>query len=194
MPDKNEGPREMDAGASEAFRSLGDEPSDDGTETGSTQADLLIEAARFWAPILPRSDGLFEFADEGDLMDTKRSDMAVILPVEDIDGVPIDVVSWLWREPFQWWIRRGDAIVLGERALKRAEWCGDPVVLYETPSDWLDSRDIAAMCILNWNCDPRWVLRHADKVICASGRLGERLRSRIIECSSPAFNITVKAA
>ena len=194
MPAKNEGPREMDAGTSEAVRSLGDEPSEDSTETGPTQANLLTEAMRFWAPIVPRLDGLFEFADDGDLMDTKRSDMAVILPVEDFDGVIIDLVSWLWRDPSQWWLRRGDAIVLGEHALKRAEWCGYPVVLYETPSDWLDSRDIAAVSILNWSCDPRWVLRHAGKVICTSGRLEERLRRRILECSEPTFEITVKAA
>lgn len=184
----------MDAGTSEAVRSLGDEPSEDSTETGPTQADLLTEAMRFWAPIVPRSGDLFEFADDGDLMDTKRLDMAVILPVEDWSGVFIDLVSWLWREPSHWWLRRGDAIVLGERALKRAEWFGDPVVLYETPGGWLDSRDFAAVCILNWSCDPRWVLRHASKVICASDRLRQRLRQRILECSEPSFSISVRAA
>ncbi len=155
---------------------------------------LLREAMRFWAPISPRPEGLFEFAAGGDLMDTKRTDMGVILPVEDWSGGIIDLVSWLWRDPSQWWRRRGDGDVLGERALKRAEWCGDPVVLYETPSDWLDSRDIAAVCVLDWSCDPRWVLRHANKVVCASHRLRQRLRRRILECAGPSFKITARAA
>ncbi len=124
-----------DAGTSEAVRIWHDEHPEDKPEPGLTQATLLREAMRFWAPIVPRSGGLFEFAAPGEIVDPNQPDMGVILPVEDWDGGIIDIVSWLWRDPSQWWRRRGDGDVLGEHALKRAEWCGDDIVLYETPSD-----------------------------------------------------------
>ena len=84
------------------------------------------------ARIHTRPDGLYELADDGD--------MVVMIPVYDSNHELADLCVWDPAAPGRWWLRCGDVAVLGGHALAAAAYYGDTIRLYATPQEWLLGR------------------------------------------------------
>lgn len=73
--------------------------------------------------------GYFTPADEGPA--------AFLVAVPDPTGAPADILAFNASTPRQWWLRRGDAAILGEPALDRAMALDEPLPVLSSPLDWL---------------------------------------------------------
>jgi hypothetical protein len=113
--------------------------------------------------------GLFEHHPEGF--------EALCLPVHDIDGDAIDIVAWQDGAPARWWLWRGAATVLGERAVWQSGLHGKPVKLVGTPADWIGADPMTA-CVLDWTANPRRIFAEAHSIE-APPKLAKRLRDSV---------------
>lgn len=130
----------------------------------------------------PGKDGLYE-PGEGE--------QHLVLPIA-IDHVVVDLVAFRSATPDVWALRSGLGWALGvERGLERYTW-GEPVILYETPLDWLRA-DKLGLCVLDWTAPELRYLRTLPEIECASERLAAVLRRHLRR--DPHFpNITVAAS
>ena len=132
------------------------------------------------SPVLT-DNSYFQYADDGP--------WAHMIPVATAGGDVIDVVAYFPEQPRLWWLHKGTATILGEEDLSRASYYDQPILLVETPLDWLRKQSTA--CIVDWTCDPRFVLRLVHEVRCSTSRLKNRLSARVSECTEPNFVISV---
>ena len=123
------------------------------------------------ACIAPAGDGTFTFNKDGE--------PAVVIGVEDRDGVLCDLVAWLPEDPGRWWLRHADEMpILGARELAVAAYFGDPIALYATPEQWLIAGRRGA-CVLMWDAPLRDLFEGVASICCNSLELRGRLRKAL---------------
>ena len=101
-------------------------------------------------------------------------------------SVPFDIVAWFPDNPARWLTRSGLATVLGEDAIHRAEWRGDPIRLYPTPKDWLHAShggDNCAVCVVDWDADIRFLF--TGLTVFCNADLERRIHDRLRDFSQP---------
>ena len=101
-----------------------------------------------------------------------------VVCVEDSAGELIDLVAWADRDPNRWYLRRGEAVILGAGIFREARWTGGPIKLFGTPSDWLAARG-EGVVILAWDIDPRSLFEDIEEIDCAAPGLKEKLAERL---------------
>lgn len=136
------------------------------------------------APIETTSEGLFEPAEHGPHA-VIVADGIVAPPLVLVD----ELVAFNTANPGAWWLRRGDAPILGMAAVDYARGAGEPIDLHETPWDWLRAGCDGAV-IVQWDrVDPRTVFAGIGIVRCTSDHLRKRLRQRIRELNRVGFEV-----
>ena len=110
-----------------------------------------------------------------------RGELAVLVPVRDRWGELIDAVAFFQDDPGRWWLRFGDeSPILGARTLARAAWEHQPLILWETPLQWLLKRR-RGCCVLDWGANLRPLFDEIPEIACQSGALSERLQRNFLE-------------
>ena len=106
--------------------------------------------------------------------------LAVLIPVRDRWGEIVDIVAFIQDEPEQWWCRHGDETpILGAQALAHAAWERQPLILWETPLQWLLQRRSGCV-VLDWGVDLRPLLEDVPAVKCQSAALRGRLQENFL--------------
>ncbi len=117
------------------------------------------------------ADGSFDYAEDGVL--------ASILPVRGLGGRMEDIVAW-GDDPTRWWLRRRMAVILGMEAVETADYMREPLLLFDTPLDWLRAGKRGAV-ILSWDAHLPFYLPEHAPLHCASSRLAKRLRDALTQ-------------
>ena len=135
--------------------------------------------------IAGKDDGTYSLDPQGRL--------AVLIPVRDRGGEVVDIVAFIQDEPEQWWCRHGDETpILGTGALAHATWERQPLILWETPLQWLLQRRSGSV-VLDWGVDLRPVFEDIPALDCQSPALRERLRQNFLEFG-PELTVRASAA
>jgi len=92
---------------------------------------------------------------------------------------PIDLVAWQPGARDQWYLRTGHGAALGEDAVGYAGQTERPLVLHETPADWLMSNG-EGCCILDWRVLPM-EFRSVERFHCPSLPTALRLEQALME-------------
>ncbi len=106
--------------------------------------------------------------------------LAALIPVRDRWGELVDIVAFIPDEPEQWWCRCGDETpILGAWALAHAAWERQPLMLWETPLQWLLHRRAGAV-VLDWGVDLRPIFEDVPAINCQSAALRTRLQENFL--------------
>ena len=106
--------------------------------------------------------------------------LAVLVPVRDRWGEIADIVAFIQDAPEQWWCRHGDETpILGAWALAHAAWERQPLMLWETPLQWLLQRRSGSV-VLDWGVDLRPIFEDVPAIICQSAALRSRLQENFL--------------
>ncbi len=106
--------------------------------------------------------------------------LAVLVPVRDRWGETTDIVAFIQDEPEQWWCRYGDETpILGAWALAHAAWERQPLILWETPLQWLLQRRSGSV-VLDWGIDLRPIFEDVPAINCQSAALRSRLQENFL--------------
>ena len=152
---------------------------------GKLRSDLPDE---FWlacgmpglAATKPTCDGLFEFAEGGH--------PAIIIPAYDTDPWLldanaerhvehlVDLVAADVDHPDRFWLRRGEALILGNAYLEIAGQENEPLPVFRNPITWLRSGG-EGVVVLDW--DWAWDLLLGLDLIAEDVELGERLEAAL---------------
>ena len=116
-------------------------------------------------PITTHDDGAFQIAEAG-------AD-ALIFPTEA--GDVFDLVAWYPAEPARWWVRHGLAAVMGVEAIQRACHFDEPLVLHQTPLDFLRANGVGSV-VLDWRSADFW-LTGVHRIVTADEKLAARVRA-----------------
>lgn len=116
------------------------------------------------APIVPRVDDGFDFAEDGPL--------AVLVPT-DPDNPSDDCIAFFVGEPHRWWSRSA-APILNPAAIEHAHWFHTPLRLHATPLDYLKAGATGAV-IIDWRENLRWWLGGVGAIECPSLEYQNRL-------------------
>ncbi len=131
-------------------------------------ASLRLTALR----IETKSDGTYTVDPQGPL--------AVLVPVRNRWGEITDIVAFIQDEPEQWWRRYGDDTpILGAQALAHAAFERRPLVLWETPLQWLLQRRSGSV-VLDWGVDLRPIFGDVPAIICQSAAPRSRLQENFL--------------
>ncbi|MCH9050079.1 MAG: hypothetical protein IIA72_03210 [Proteobacteria bacterium] len=130
--------------------------------------------------IAGKNDGTYSLDPNGRL--------AVLTPMRDRWGEIVDIVAFIQDEPEQWWRRSGDETpILGAPALAYAAWERQPLVLWETPLQWLLQRRSGSV-VLDWGVDLRPIFEDIPAINCQSTALSDRLHRNFLEFG-PRLNV-----
>ena len=140
----------------------GDSLRADKPKTGKSSFALEFGASR----IVTAADGTYRPDTEGE--------WAAALGVHDQDGELADLVAWFPDRPGRWWLRYGEVVVLGARALAVARYFNDPTTLHGTPQSWALARG-KGVCVLRWDVDLWELFDGIARVDCVPN-LADRLR------------------
>ncbi len=122
--------------------------------------------------IAGKNDGTYALDPHGRL--------AVLVPVRDRWGEITDIVAFIQDEPEQWWCRCGDDTpILGAPALAHAAWERRPLILWETPLQWLLQRR-SGSAVLDWGCNLRPIFEDVPAINCQSAALRSRLQENFL--------------
>jgi hypothetical protein len=77
-------------------------------------------------------------------------DRAYVLPVRADDSSLIDLIAFRLETPHSFWPMSGAAAMLGQDQLERAHYYGRPLIVHETPLEWLRAKRVGVV-ILDWN-------------------------------------------
>ena len=123
--------------------------------------------------IVDENDGTYSVDPHGRL--------AALIPVRDRWGELVDIVAFIQDEPEQWWCRYGDETpILGAKALAYAAWERQPLVLWETPLQWLLQHRSGSV-VLDWGADLRTIFEDIPAVNCQSTALSDRLQRNFLK-------------
>ena len=126
--------------------------------------------------------------DDGTYSPDPHGRLAVLIPVRDRWGEIVDIVAFIQDEPEQWYCRSGDETpILGAQALAEAAWDHRPLVLWETPIQWLLQRRSGSV-VLDWGVDLRPIFEDIPAVDCQSPALSDRLQQNFLEFG-PRLNV-----
>ncbi len=140
------------------------------------------------ARIIPCTSGFFEFHEHGE---------KALVIAEGEPAVPgwhwiEDLIAFRPNEPSRWWLRRGDAQLLGEYNLR--DWKLGETVLHATPLDFLQGGG-QGVCVLDWRLDPSMLLYGTGAGLVAdSAALKDRLLDRVREAAVEPWNVEVALA
>ena len=119
--------------------------------------------------------------DDGTYSLDPHGRLAVLIPVRDRWGEIVDIVAFIQDEPEQWWRRSGDETpILGAQALAYAAWERRPLVLWETPFQWL-LKGRSGCVVLDWGVDLRPIFEDIPAINCQSPALSDRLHRNFLE-------------
>lgn len=77
----------------------------------------------------------------------------IVLGVSESPDEPIiDIVAFKPSEPNRWWLRLGQAVILGRHNARLALFKEEPLFIHATPLDWLRA-DCMGVVVLDWNAD-----------------------------------------
>ena len=121
-----------------------------------------------------------------------------------VEGVPephlgwreiFDFVAFKSDAPGTWWRRTGYADVLGADEIDRLAFLRQPVIVHETPLDWLRA-GCRGCVILDWTFNPKTAFALSTEIHCATPALATALRKRFAEVSRPhqAVRVLVQEA
>jgi hypothetical protein len=130
------------------------------------------------------ADSSFEYAEQGDGRD------AMLYPVELDSGELIDTVAWFPDRARKWFRWRLLGMHLGDLALRHAQFLQRPILLLETPADWVRS-PAGSIVVIDWRCNLRALFGEVPEVRCASISLKRFLQQRLSEQVAPRFTIEV---
>lgn len=90
----------------------------------------------------------------GDLYEPAPDGVPVIVMgvSEHPDEPIIDIVAFQPSDPTRWWLRLGNAVLLGLHNARLAVFEEAPVLVHGTPLDWLQA-ECRGCCVLDWNAD-----------------------------------------
>jgi hypothetical protein len=128
------------------------------------------------------SDGTFQRTDGGR--------QARVCPVRMDGGEVIDRVAWFADRPGAWWLERGIATHLGDRALRHAAFLCKPIRLLPYPADWL-AAPWGAVCVLDWNTNLRALFRDVPEIDCSTPALASVLSRQLDEQVRHTYRIKV---
>ena len=118
--------------------------------------------------------------DDGTYSPDPNGRLAVLIPVRDRWGEIADIVAFIQDEPEQWWCRHGDEMpILGAQALAHAAWERQPLMLWETPLQWLLQRRSGSV-VLDWGVDLRPIFEDTPAINCQSAALRSRLQENFL--------------
>ncbi len=127
---------------------------------------------------------LFDFSAKGML--------AEHLVVRDRFGDPIDICAWDMLNPKNWWLQRGDAVLLGEKDVAWADDFKLPLILFACPYQFVRSHTekMARAVVLDWTrFDPKRAFAGVPKIICASDQVRRSLNNRLAVLAKPDFDV-----
>ena len=102
---------------------------------------------------------------------------ALIVPVFEYQSeAPVDLLAFRLDDPGRFWLRTGDAVVLGRETVERAALFNETVIVHPTPLDWLRA-DCFGVCILDWRANLRLLFDGCKSVVASSQPLARRLRN-----------------
>lgn len=78
-----------------------------------------------------------------------RGDRAIVMPTFTPSGVLVDLVAFRPETPRSFWTMAGAGLMLGHDSLERAEFFGEPLMVYESPFAWLQGGG-DGIVILDW--------------------------------------------
>ena len=131
--------------------------------------------------IKPLQGGRFEFTENG------RS--VVVLPVYDsetpawaplehrFDGL-LDLLAFDPTQPDHWWLRRGQAPLLGSIYISLALEAGLALPVYASPMSWMKA-NAEGLVILNWETAPDLLL-DVGEFVTETVALGNRLEGALV--------------
>jgi hypothetical protein len=99
-------------------------------------------------------------------------------------------VAWPMFNSRRWGLLTGAAVVLGWDDIEAAIYQQVPVVLVETPSQWVVTTrrfPLAIACVLDWSADLFWVFDQVRKVRCVTPRLQRQLQNAITRRCAPCL-------
>ena len=131
--------------------------------------------------------------DNGTYLVNPHGRLAALVPVRDRCGEIVDAVAFFPDEPEQWWRRYGDETpILGAQALADAAWERQPLVLWETPLQWLLQHRSGSV-VLDWGVDLRMIFEDIPAVACQSTALSDRLERNFLKFG-PRLTVRTDAA
>ena len=126
--------------------------------------------------IRPLQDGSFEFAENGRsvaVLPVYDSETPAWAPLEHrFDGL-LDLLAFDPTRPDCWWLRRGQALLLGSIYVDLAIEAGCALPVYANPMSWLRA-NAEGVVILDWNAAPALLL-DAGEFLAENLELGNRL-------------------
>ena len=130
--------------------------------------------------------------DDGTYSPDPHGRLAVLIPVRDRWGEIADIIAFIQAEPEQWWRRYGDETpILGAQALAQAIFERQPLVLWETPLQWLLQRRSGSV-VLDWGVDLRPIFEDIPAINCQSPALSDRLQQNFLEFG-PRLSVRAEA-
>ena len=91
------------------------------------------------------NEALYEPAPDGD-------PVIVMGVTEHPDDALVDLVAFKPSDPSRWWLRLGNAVLLGLHNVRLAHFEQVPVEVHATPLAWLQA-DCRGCCVLDWKRD-----------------------------------------
>lgn len=130
-----------------------------------------------------------EFDGDGTWSPLPDSDGGVQAAIEPVleGGEIIDAVAWPMFNSRRWGLRIGAAVVLGWDDIDAAIRQECPLVLVETPRQWVMTRGcpLAIACVLDWSADLYGLFDQVPEIRCVSPQLKRRLDNSITRRRAP---------
>lgn len=109
---------------------------------------------------------------------------AIILPVSwsyaPCELEPVDLVAWQPGRSDGWYLRKGDAVMLGEASIDRVMTVEEPLTLHQTPLDWIQA-GLDGAVILDWCACLSLYLGNVRRIIADSPALARQTKRKLDE-------------
>ncbi len=130
--------------------------------------------------IRPLQGGCFEFAENGRsvaVLPVYDSETPVWAPLEHRFEGLLDLLAFDPARPDCWWLRRGQALLLGSIYVGLAIEADCALPVYATPWSWMKA-NAEGLVVLDWEAVSA-LLRHAGEFLAEDVELGNRLEAAL---------------